>query len=386
MFNTLKQTAVGSSVSLNAIFLVPSSVSLSNVTAKYTLQDDQGVDYLSGTADSFVVTSEANRNRGTATVGLTLPNTLPVTKQGTQYQMLWTLESPNGDIVSTYLEMLVVHPATYEPIGVPDIVEVAVDSASLQSVLPTDDAVDLQLYTLNALAYEETGITKTSDVANGFLYKHTVSGLKSLGINPSLQPFTVLWRYADPFTGETIVEDGYVYLITPSILSAAKELQSSVNLVRNQARSDALDIDMNVLVHFLKVGGDVFNATGLPTHFNLTNASGPIRAFWLACSEVQLLRSRYLMEAERAFNLSGQSENLDIDMTQYYDSAASSRQGWIDQYIPDFKRNISRRGITAGDGNYNTSRSLQTGATGISVSPISNYYSFYSRRFPRFRG
>ena len=396
--NTISGVPLGASVNPQATFILPSSLNTTGAIVTYAVQDAQGNVYMNGNANSIVVTPIGNGKTQTiATVSFTVPTTLPLTQQGTKYQIVWTM-TPVGQNPIYYVETFQVYSATYNIIGVPDLVEVDyvgdpnsvnVNLSAVLTSLSTSpqNQANVTLFYNNTPAYMQQGLSPTSSTAAGNYYSTTVSALQqTYNISPALSPNPVLWTYTDANTQLSNTIDGYFYYITPSILQAAYELQNAVNRARNPGRLSELDINLNVLLAFLKLGADYFNAAGYVTYFNMLNPQGAIRAFWLAFSEVQILRSQYLLEAERAFNLSGQSANLDLDITQYYDTMASSKQSWIDSEIGNFKKNLQRRGINQGDGSMGGPDSSYTGSIGVAITPLSNYYSFYSRRYPRFRG
>lgn len=396
--NTISGVPLGASVNPQATFILPSSLNTTNAVVTYQLQDAQGNVYLSGNAGSVTITPIGNgKTQTVASVSFAIPTTLPLTQQGTKYQIVWTM-TPVGQNPIYYVETFLVYPNTYTIVGVPDIVEVDYVgdpnsvNVTLSAVLTSlstspQNAANVTLFYNNTPAYMQTGLTPTSSTAAGNYYSTTVTSLQqTYNISPALAPNPVLWTYTDANTQLSNTIDGYFYYITPSILQASYELQSAVNRARNPGRLPELDINLNVLLTFLKIGADYFNAAGYVTYFNMQNAQGGIRAFWLAFSEVLILRSQYLLEAERAFNLSGQSANLDLDITSYYDTMASSKQSWIDSEIGNFKKNLQRRGINQGDGSTGGPDSSYTGSIGVAITPLSNYYSFYARRYPRFRG
>jgi hypothetical protein len=118
----------------------------------------------------------------------------------------------------------------------------------------------------------------------------------------------------------------------------------------------------------------------------MTNAQGPIRAFWLAAAKVLLLQSQYLLEAERSMVMTGQETNLDLDITSYYETIAAQQQSYLESQVPLFKQNTTRRGVTGGDGNITSVANFNVGAIGISLSPVSSYWSYFNKSYGRFTG
>jgi hypothetical protein len=384
---TIVSTAPGKQVTGRAKFRVPSSVNTVGAIVTYTLEDAAGLVYASGVASS---TSDSSIGRGwkelTALATVSIPGSVPVLTDEDKLQLVWVCQDVDLNYLGSYIETFWVYPSTRMPYGVPDIVEVFLDNAVVMANLPSDDPVDISIFKNNTLlkAVSSLAIDTTRPVYSGHTYTWQIDGATQAGIVESLVPYIVLWNYVDDVTGEHVTEDGYLYHVNPSILMAAKELQSMVNRVRASYRLPELTIDLPVCIHFLKMGVDYLNSIGKLTNYTMTNAQGALRAFWIACAEVLLLQSQYLMEAERSFTMNGQSVTLDYDITAAYQSMAQEKQGYIDTHLPTAKANLSSKGIVDGDGGGDVSGSMKRagGSIGVTLTPISN---FYSVSFPRRR-
>ena len=376
---------VGNSVVAEAQFVVSTTYDTIGATVTYEVQDPGGLVYVTGTAASISeVALNSKLKLLIANASIVIPEAVPVTRKIDKFKLLWQAYTADGVPIATYVETFSVSPAVLDPFGVPDIVECLISQVKVQAVLPCIGNVDVRIYRGNEVLTANIALApETTPIYNGNLYKWCVLNSTSLGITESLIPYTVLWEYEDSITCERVSEDGYVYHVNPSILMAAKELQSRVNRSKNGTRLAEDAIDLPICINFLKQGMDMFNSMGMPTYFTMTDATGPMRSYWIACSEVLLLQSQYLLEAERSFNLAGQSVTLDFDITSFYETIASNRQSWLDTYIPDFKKNLNRRGVTDGSGNLMDARSRNVGAIGVTLSPISQ---FYQARYPRYRG
>lgn len=380
-------TAPGKQVTGSAKFRVPSTVDTVGAIVTYTLEDEAGLVYASGSATSI---SDNPLGQGwkevSALATVSIPGAVPVLTDEDKLKLVWICRDINQNFLSSYTELFWVYPSTRMPYGVPDIVEVFLDNAIVMANLPSDDPVDISIFKDNTLLKSVTSlpIDLTRPVYSGNTYTWQIDSATQAGIIESLVPYIVLWNYTDDVTGEKVTEDGYLYHSNPSILMAAKELQSMVNRVRASYRLPELVIDLPVCIHFLKMGADYVNSIGKLTDFTMTNAQGPLRAFWIAASEVLLLQSQYLMEAERSFTMNGQSVTLDYDITQHYQSMAQEKQSYLDSHLPPAKSNLSSKGIVDGDGSGGVSGSMRRGGggVGITLTPISN---FYSVAFPRRR-
>lgn len=421
--NAIIEAVVGQQVQAFASFYVARNVDTVGLVATYDLVDAEDAVWQSGTATNVVASPLGAKSKVNASASVPIPLSLPVTFYGAQYQLVWTLTTQEGQIVSNFVEQFTVKPVLQGGVfGVPDIVEAATDTTHLMAVLPSTKPVEVLVFRQNTCLNFDNPVVLNpgSQVFNGTEYQGTMPHtnlkattrqpqnalvppelqaklLRARGLNPtavaaasssltpSLEPYNLWWQYEDEDSGEIVVQDSYLYHVTPMILQAGRELQAIVNRANNVGRLEELTIDLNVIIQFLKQGGDYFNSVGMPTFFDFTMANGPFRQFWVQCSAVRLLRSQYLMEAERSMMMQGQSVTLDIDITQYYEAAAADAQAFVDQYLPEFKQNLNRKGIVDGPGDYTGGAlSRNVGAMGIQLGATTNLYygwrNYYSRR------
>ena len=144
-----------------------------------------------------------------------------------------------------------------------------------------------------------------------------------------------------------------MWLVLPSMFSAIEDVQATVSKARTtiDGAADML-FDPVTVMTWLRRGRDAFNAAGgIITEFNMTNATGQVREFWLKYAEIAALRAQYLAEGEKAFNFSGQAISLDVDRTQYYEQLASNILADVQDSVGTLKKNLTLKGISGGDGN-----------------------------------
>lgn len=417
--NAINDAVVGQQVQAFATFYLPDTQAPHGLVARYEITDADDAVWTSGIATNLVTSPSGSKTKVIASASVNIPYTLPVEFYGTKYQLAWSLTNEDGQIVSTFIEAFNVKPVLQAGVyGVPDIVEANTAQTELIAVLPSNEPVEVICFKQNSMLGSAVTLQPGNKVFNGTEYTGVMShaGLVSnagaqqamseqmrlqllmrgltpsnttttgaTSLTPSLEPYNLYWQYVDEDSGSIQVQDSYLYHVTPMILQAAKELQQRVNRANNVGRLEELTIDLNVIIPFLKQGGDMFNSVGMPTYFNFTKANGPFRHFWVSCAAVLLLRSQYLMEAERSMVMQGQSVTLDLDITQYYETAAADAESFVDKYLPEFKQNLNRKGIVDGDGDYEGGAlSRNTGAIGIQLSATTNLYfgwrNYYSRR------
>ena len=159
-----------------------------------------------------------------------------------------------------------------------------------------------------------------------------------------------------------------VWKITPGILRALKDLRNYLDRLNRDVRLDGLKFEDPDYLHWLEMGRDKFNAAVL-TDFSMTGATGPIRSLWLACSQHEALRTRYLEEGLTSFSYNGAAVTLDVDTASVLDSHASNLESQIQEVAQRLKINLAQKGIVAGPGVWGM-RTTSIGATGRSLSPV----------------
>jgi hypothetical protein len=213
--------------------------------------------------------------------------------------------------------------------------------------------------------------TAPEETADGYMYKIDVSPT-SMGIHhASLLPFTVVWKYTVPGSSQSFTETSNLYLHNPTILTAGKDLENFVNraYTDNGIDPSTLFTPIDVARH-LRKGMDMFNSAIRPTNFNMTNAQGAVRQFWIQYATIDACRSQYLAEGMKAFDFAGQSVSLTVDRSQFWDSMANSIQSECDSFVKQLKDNLAKWGYTGGDGNIIGPLPGAVGAIGIALSPL----------------
>ena len=138
--------------------------------------------------------------------------------------------------------------------------------------------------------------------------------------------------------------------------------------------------DPVVILAGLRRGKDMFNAaSGHLTDFDMTNATGGIREYWLRYSEVGMLLAQSLAEGEKAFNFQGSAITLDVDKAQVYQTMATEIQQRLDQDIKQFKQNLIKKGYVSGDGNMSgiASSGNSVSRIGVAMTPASSIGRFW---------
>lgn len=191
-------------------------------------------------------------------------------------------------------------------------------------------------------------------------------GIPDGTLSPSLIPYTVIFTDLDVQKGNFITVQHYS--ITPVILNAMTELRTYLDRMNTQLRLDSLHFADEDYLTMLKGGMDLYNVLGRSTDINMTAARGPIYGFWMICSQLVALRTKYLEEGLTSFDYQGAGIQLSVEVTQFIEAQSSFLEAQLDKAIDNHKALLHKKGTTTGDGS-NWKGSVQ-GATGYSNSPL----------------
>ena len=341
----------------------------------WELLDSQGVVYSSGNAFEYRITSTGIANIVTARCLVNVPADIPSTLTD-PYQLRYTLRVGNG--VAFNSESVRVYGLVDMPVGTSDSIEIQGDRATLSLVTEQlHQNYAIELYAGNTLL-ASMPLSNPERVAPGYFIAGT---LDTSELKAALVPYQVLWKFYN--SPNTIYrESAALWIVNPSIIQAIEDVKSKVNKARQTLYGTPdSQFSSTEILKWLRRGMDMFNnAYGVLTAFDMTNALGGVREFWLLCSEKAALEAQYGLEAEKAFNFSGAAISLDVDRTSAIDSMISKIQSQLDQELKPFKQNLIIKGIKDGDGsgpagNGDFSRGSRSalGAVGISITPASIY-------------
>lgn len=224
-------------------------------------------------------------------------------------------------------------------------------------------SVSLSVYSGNEQVYSLHNVESTGIIRGNTL---TFNLPPNPQIQVSMQPYAVIWniegdQHVAPF-----------YALNPSIYLAMKELHDYVNKNCSDWAMKELTFTPEQLAAALYNGMCFFNMETPPTNFNMTNALGSIRQFWILYSAVWILRSQILNSIETDFSYTNASVTLDVDRASKYQQFADQLEGWLAEKVKPFKTNLAKRGNNGGDGSANP-LTVAAGAMGtviIAASPV----------------
>jgi hypothetical protein len=362
-------------------FILPNTLSAVSGSVSWELLDNQGTLLSSGPCFEYNVSTTSTSLLISCKGIVNVPSNVSPTLLGQSYQLRYTLIGVTETPIYAF-ENITVAGFNTVPIGVEDTIELTGNTAILNLVLPKAfDTVSVAIYDNNNKIL--SAVSNYSNVtSDGWMY--TVE-IPDVDITPKLESYTVLWSAKNSSKASYVeTHTGRLFITTPSILSAVEDIRIYVNKSRTtiNGKPDLL-FSAPLLIAYLRRGRDAFNAAfGMFTNFDMTNAQGGIREYWLKYAEVYALRSQFLAEGEKAFNFTGQAISLEVDKTQFYQSAADSIQQDLDNNGKTFKQNLIKKGITGGDGNPGNLSLMRPGANGtvgISISPATSWGRYAGR-------
>ena len=377
--NGFAEVVVGNTATTTVQFILPAGTDASAGSITYALLDSNGTIYSSGGSNTYTTTTTVNSVIAQAIVNVAVPSNVPTNYINSQYQVRLTLTIPGQPDQYMYTQITIL-PLEQIDQGATDVVELKGNILTIQLVLPV-----LVPYVTANLYYENTqinnapptvfGPTQTSD---GYVW--TINLDTSTALTPAgLVPYNFIWIYGQGAGLPNDSQASAIYIVTPSMQQALKDMILTVNKARTSI-GDKPTYSTSEALSYLRNGMDAFNAFGIPTIFDMTNATGPVRFYWLKWSSVEALRAQYMFEGESAFDFQGQAISLSVERTQYYEGLASSIENQIQSPCTQLKNNLGKRGLLSGDGNVNPTV-LNVGAIGsigISLSPVSNVRPFNS--------
>ena len=379
----LEEIEVGEVGIGKGIFTLPAGRDVSTGSIVWELLDQDGSVYSSGNAFDYKVTNTSLVTRLEGSGLVNVPSDTPTTLSGQRYQVRWQLVGVGPEPIYAYENLRVIGRNTV-PEGAGSVVEMENYPALLELIVPVPfDDVALDVIQGNSPIRSALRPTISEPTENGWYY---AIKLDTTGLLASLDPYSVVWRYRNTFSGNSTetfnVEHGELYIVNATIMRAIDSVQHSLMKARGTLLNmqDVL-FDSVTVLNWLQRGRDTFNgAGGKFTTFTMVNATGAIRSFWLGYSEVDAARAHALAEGEKSFNFSGQAISLDRDVAQYYQTWASDKLSELDNAIAMFKTNLIKRGITGGDGDINSAsgKGGHVAKLGMALTPMT--------RFGRFRG
>lgn len=368
----------GNSAVGTVVFTLPKDIELEG--EKYVVWDliDSESNILAS-GNSFDLIQNEITNALEAKCLITVPSTLSPTSVTKRYQIRYCLIL-NKEKFYQFETLKIESKEGTEYLGTEDTVELQGTKTCMQIITqyPADKVI-MELYKDNKLLASQDMSNFGEKVSSGWRYGGYID---THDLAVSLDNYDVIFKYSlssSPL--DTFQENKKLWVVNPSILSAAKDILEKVNKARTTLYgAPDLVYTMPCLLTWLRRGADRFNgAYGIITSFTFTNAKGGIREYWLMWAELMALESQYLAEGEKAFDFQGAAIQLTVDRTQYLDTVRGNLQSVLDNEFKPFKQNLTIKGNTAGDGSGEGGKdsSGSIGAVAITITPVTGWGRYY---------
>ncbi len=274
---------------------------------------------------------------------------------------------PNSFVMQDLYETIVLTSATGKVVGaLPGVVLLPDNLFFPYSFESTPSDVSLRVFLAN------TSIFSRDNLATSLTNHKGIQGLQVPlnevpEVRASLMPYAAVWDV------DGSQEVSPYFAINPSISLAMREVHDFVNKNTASWSSDELSFTPEQIMAALYNGACLFNSVGSVTDFNMTNAAGSIRQFWVQYSSLWLLQSQVMNSIDTDFSFTNSSVTLDVDRASKYQQFADTLQSQLDERARNFKTILAKRGNISGDGSANP-LSLRPGAIaalGLAMSPVS---------------
>lgn len=371
----------GSSAISHVSFKLPCDINTQNGYVTWELFDVDSNVLSSGNAYSYAVDNDGITSNISAECLITVPSDVAPTLQNTRYQIRYCLTVDNNTYYQ--FEALSVEGTYTVPIGITDTVELQGTKTCMQIIVPQAvDTVKMEVYKDNQLLTSLDLSNNGERVATGWKYGGYID---TTNMEISLENYTVVFKYKNTSSpNDTYQESAKLWVVNPSILSAARDILEKINKARMTLYgAPDLVYTMPCIMTWLRRGADRFNGSyGIFTSFTFTNAKGGVREYWLMWTELMALESQYLAEGEKAFDFQGAAISLNVDRTQYLESVRGNLQSALDNEFKPFKQNLLIKGNTSGDGSSGDGSSGglapgSMGAIGITITPATGWGRYY---------
>lgn len=384
----------GDAAIASSVFAFPAGIDPSGGFVTWELLASDGTVYSAGNAFEYKIIQNGLSNTVISRCVISVPSTVPPSLDGQKYQLRYTLALPQDSGTpqdpttgalsqNTFFqfENIRVVSLTNVPLGTQPSVELQGVNATVSLVTDKPyDNVTVEIWAGTSQVAPASVIQEFERTATGFCFSGVINTSQ---FQVSLVPYQVIWKYwASNNPGVVYQESADLFVINPSIMNAINNVKDKINKARTTLYGHPDLLYPNaVIMTWLRRGADAFNAAyGQFTSFTMTDALGPIREFWLLEAELSAIRAQYLAEGEKAFDFQGGAISLEVDRTQYLDTAAQAIENVLDQQLKLIKQNLIIKGNTSGTGasgaNAGALQPGAIGAVGITITPASMFGRF----------
>ena len=374
----------------------------------WSLLDEAGDEYMQGVAYNLDVEAVPTGAIISMSANFITPEDLPAGEDGTRYYLQWDWEWEDREFSAT--EEVMFFPAHMETYGIDDIVVVPNRKVSIRAVVATDTVRPLRAdffapdgqQMFSQVFQPQAGITDRAiykhdlrfdlwemtdglstrvvlnpvlddngwqyvDPVDGLTYNYIRNSSRKIGLLASLRPYVIQWTFSDD---EEFVGTSQMWVFNNTMSSFAHEVKLTMERGLRYPGLIESALSNAEYAQFMMMGNDFFNMVEKLTTFELTGAVGPIRAAWLICTCFQICQSRQLEEAIKAFDFSGQSTTLTVDLAPAYEAMRGNFESQIDSVVKPLKRQLVSSGTTSGDGSTVGLKRRVPAALGLTYSNV----------------
>ena len=376
------EVQAGDGVVGKGFFVLPANTNVASSYVTWELMNNVGEIFASGNAYDISASINTHSTVVEANAVIHVPSAVPPSIDNQKYQIRWSLiDASSPDSVPQYaFEAIKVIGLTTVPVGVQDTVEMVGDISTLQFVsADLYDTVGFEVYAGigNALLIPYTEVPFPKRTAGGWYY---TASLNTAALTASLAPYIVSWKYSNALLPGSSRETARMFVINASISNAIEDVRMMVNKAKATLFGFAdMLFDTTTLIGFLRRGMDMFNAAGgVVTTYDMTDATGGVRDYWMGYAEVVMLQAQALAEGEKAFDFQGQAIQLSVDRTEYYNRLADSILQRLGTDVKNYKTVLITKGGGGGTGNVTSPGSLKGNSPrlGISVHAASQFGNY----------
>lgn len=325
----------GSFVAVTDFFSETGAPLVLNTAPDYAVRDENQNLIVAGIGEQ---TTRAERWRAT----ISLPDTLT---EG-NYFVIW--KGVSGKTTQVNREQFSVVDAT------PNYYELDLlvpERSSIVDVLKAESGENITDITVEVITTEGTPLYRSqglTDISSGVqgnqqIFKLKTPRLATLDAGPSaFAVYLINWSFL--VDGEPETEHHFVYVVNPNVLAYVNELKRMIDKAGIQHPNVNLRYNNVDMVAYLNNGLQWLNAQPpQQTGYTLGTIPNSLYSYVLYAAAIHALESRYMAEAEAAFNFSGQPIELQVDRTGFIESAIGRYQDKLSN-VNDVKKGIAMSG------------------------------------------
>jgi hypothetical protein len=163
----------------------------------------------------------------------------------------------------------------------------------------------------------------------------------------NLEEMTVTGNAGLPYISEWVItpasrpqqtEIHFIFVITANVMQLMNQVRSILDKARNLDINPSLQFTETDLVTYLVQGVDRFNA--VPpyfTSFSIHNVPLQIRSLIVKCAQYEAALAQYMAEGQAAFEFSGQTTQLTVNRTEYWQTLMQELNQHLQEQIPRAK-------------------------------------------------